>query len=60
MGIYSTINVTRAKATELLLREIHGDLSDSVLEQFMDTLLEPQLYNCRIVGNTEDNEDYLV
>lgn len=58
MGVYSTIDITRAKATELLLEKICGELDDGVLESFMDTLLEPKLYNCRIVPNDWPNEDY--
>lgn len=60
MGVYSTIDITRGKALELLLEATHGELSDAALMAFMDVLLEPRLMNVCIVGNDRPNSDDLV
>lgn len=59
MGAYSTLNVTREKAKQVLLAELASDhISDEALGQFMDSYLEPRLYNCRVVPDGwEYNDD---
>ena len=61
MSAYSTLKITRIKAKELLVKKILGDISDDSLEEFMDELLSPQLYNCVIVpDHHEENDNHLV
>jgi len=60
MGVYSTVDITRGKAIELLLEATHGNLSDAALEAFMDVLLEPRLLNVCIVSNDQPNSDDLI
>jgi hypothetical protein len=61
MGIYSTLNITRGKAKQIMADELLGDISDDKLERFMDAYLESQLYNCRIVadGDEYNNDEEL-
>lgn len=57
MSAYSTLNITRGKATQALLEHIAKGLPDQELAQFLDRLLEPRLYNARIVADDEPNDD---
>jgi hypothetical protein len=57
MGVYTTLNITRKKAKELLVAKLLGDISDETLENFMDKLLEPRLYNAIIVNDDAENND---
>lgn len=59
MSAYSTINITRSKATQLYIGQFF-ELTDEELENFMDKLLEPKLYNCNIVPDTYENDDCLI
>ena len=36
------------------------DISDSELEAFMDRELDDRLYNCRIVDDSEENDDGVI
>ena len=56
MGVYSTLHVTRSKAKEVILQRF-SRLTDRELEQFLDVILEPQLNNCRIVEDSDTNDD---
>lgn len=58
MSAYTTIRVTRGRAKELWAARLMT-VSDAELERFMDGLLEPRLYNVWIVGDHEENQDYL-
>lgn len=58
MSKYSTLRITRKKAIEVMIEKLLGDISDDELEAFMDCVLEPQLYNARIVDDSHsDNDD---
>ena len=59
MGAYSTLNITRSKAKQIMIDRLMGDITDDELEKFMDDYLEPRLYNCRIVADGDDynNDD---
>jgi hypothetical protein len=69
MGIYSTLNITRSKAVETvvarlelaLTRAKEGRISDEELTEALDSYLEPQLNNVRIVDDdSEQNNDDMV
>lgn len=60
MSAYSTVNITRSKARDVLLHSLVGEVPDNALESFIDTLLEPRLFNCRIVDDNAENEDDLL
>ena len=59
MGAYSTLNITRKKALEIWIANITADPTTEELERFMDNYLEPRLYNCRIVADSDEynNDD---
>lgn len=67
MGIYSTLNITRSKAVETVVAKLEqtlarareGDFSDEELAEALDSYLEPQLNNVRIVddGSAENDDD---
>lgn len=59
MGAYSTLLITRTKAKQLVLNKVFT-MSDEELEKFCDLILEDRLYNCRIVGDHEKNDDEVV
>lgn len=59
MGAHTTIRVTRAAATEYLLRQILRS-EDDELERMLDAALDQRLYNVRIVGSDESNDDELL
>lgn len=59
MSIYTTLDVTRAKAAEIYLKEFGID--DKQLEKFMDRYLQDRCYNCIIVDNDHiPNDDAVV
>ena len=63
MGAHSTIYLSRAKATELYTQYMFGEnkISDSILEDFFDKVLDERLYNCVIVSGDETQaQDYMV
>ena len=60
MGAYSTLQITRGKAIEVMMRELHSEPSNDTLERFMDEYLESRLYNCTIVPDGYDNDDEVV
>ncbi len=60
MSAFSTLNITRGKAVQVLLDKIAAGLSDEELAAFLDRELEPRLYNVRIVSDDEPNDDEVV
>jgi hypothetical protein len=58
MGIYSTLDITRKTAIEKI-RNVDLD-NDEIISKLMDVLLEPRLYNVRIVNDDEKNDDYII
>lgn len=60
MSVYTTLYITRSKAKELLIRELMGDITDDMLEKFMDEFLEPRLYNAFIVDDSAPNNDDVI
>jgi len=65
MGAHSTIHLSRSKATELYTQYMFGEnkISDSILEEFFDRVLDGRLYNCVIVDDDKNNQgiqDYMV
>lgn len=59
MSAYTTINITRSKALQLIIEKM-GGISDEELEEFIDKILEDKLYNCNIVPDHCDNDDCLL
>lgn len=57
MSAYSTLKITRSRAKEIVIRFLLSDLSDEILERYLDTILESRLYNARIVGDDQENDD---
>lgn len=58
MSAYSTLNITRSRAIQIVLSKVLGGISDEELEQMMDEILESRLYTCNIVpDHYEDNDD---
>ena len=56
MSAYTTLRFTRQKAIDYLTGKLQEPgLSDKMLEDLMDEVLEPQLYNC-IISDFEDDE----
>lgn len=60
MSAYSTINITRSKAIETMIRQISSGVSDETLEEFMDVFLRARLYNVRIVPDDSENDNDVV
>ena len=60
MSAYSSLRVTRTKAKQKLMEWLLSEVNDKKLEDFMDQLLEPRLYNAVIVPDHEANDDELV
>jgi hypothetical protein len=59
MGAYSSLRITRTKALQVFLEHVVGEIPDKVLEQHLDLILEPRLYNAVIVPDGyEDNDDH--
>ncbi len=58
MGAYSTLDITKSRAKQYISAILHSQLSDEQLHDIMNVLLEPMIYNCRIVpDDTEENDD---
>lgn len=57
MSAYNTLYITESKAKQLLFKKLYGDVSFETLEKFMDELLEPRLYNARIVPDGSENDN---
>lgn len=57
MSAYSTIKITRSRAKAIFLQAMVSDISDEILEMYLDKVLEPRLYNVRIVGDDQENDD---
>ena len=60
MSAYSSLRITRAKAKQKLMEWLLSDVTDQKLEDFMDQLLEPRLYNAVIVPDHQENDDEMV
>ena len=64
MGVYSTLMITRSSALAKLTeyRKAQGFVGedDETLEAFMNHILEPKLYNCSIVPDNEENDDFVL
>ena len=60
MSAYSSLRITRAKAQAELMKAVLSGSDDKLLEEFMDRLLEPRLYNAVIVADVEQNDDDMV
>ena len=60
MSAYTSLRVTRSKAKQKLMEHMMGEIPDAQLEQFMDQLLQPRLYNAVIVPDHETNDDEAV
>lgn len=59
MGAYFSLRITRTKALQVFLEHMLGEIPDKVLEQHLDLVLEPRLYNAVIVPDGyEDNDDH--
>lgn len=56
MGAHSTLRITRAAARQYIMTEFLT-MGDEALESVMDRLLDGRLYNVRIVGDEEENDD---
>jgi len=57
MSAFSTINITRSRAKAIFLQAMVGDISDEILEIYLDKVLESRLYNVQIVGDDQKNDD---
>lgn len=56
MGAYSTVRITRSKATQAIVEHLlHAD--DETLSQMVDAILMPKLLNCDIVNDDDENDD---
>lgn len=60
MSAYSTVNITRSKAVETMIRQISSSVSDKTLEDFMDNFLRIRLYNVRVVPDDYENDDDVI
>ena len=60
MSAYTSLRVTRSKAKQELMNWLLRDTDDKRLEEFMDRMLEPRLYNAVIVPDGDPNDDDLV
>jgi hypothetical protein len=60
MSAYTSLRVTRSKAVQELVKRLLQDANDKRLEEFMDNLLAPRLYNAVIVPDGAPNDDELV
>lgn len=59
MGAHSTLKITRTKAKQVMMEKLFN-VSDSDLEDFINRELDNRLYNCVIVDDSEDNDDYVI
>lgn len=61
MSAYTTLDITRSKAKQLMVNKILGEITDEELEEFLDKLLESRLYNSNIVPDGfEENDDFIL
>jgi len=59
MSAYSSLQITRSKALRVLVEHLLGEIPDTVLEQHLDQVLAPRLYNAVIVPDGyEGNDDH--
>lgn len=58
MFAFSTLNITRARAIELILERIaSGAISDVELEAYLDGCLHQHLHNAKVVPGPQSNDD---
>lgn len=65
MSIYTTLNVTRTTAIEVIAAKLElelqrarsGAMGDEELRRRLDEILELQLNNSRVVNDDEPNDD---
>ena len=57
MSAYSTLRITRSRAKNMIMQSMFGEIDDELLECYLDKLLEPRLYNARIVSDDDKNDD---
>lgn len=57
MGAHSTINITRKTAQRFLIDRIMFHVTEEELAAMMDAALDDRLYNVRIVGDADANDD---
>lgn len=56
MSAYSTLKFTREKALEYIKKKLEEPhLPDKMIEEIMDDLLRPQLYNCLITDFPDED-----
>jgi hypothetical protein len=61
MSAYSTLYITRRAATEAYFRHLGISVTDEQLEEFLDKLLAPSLYNAYVVDDDrEENDDAIL
>lgn len=58
MGAHTTINISRQKAIEYIIKELFS-ISDADLSDILDIFLYDRLYNTRIVHDAY-NEDHIL
>lgn len=56
MSAYGTLKITRSRAKLEVMSKLFN-MSDRELEHLMDQILEPRLYNCRVVDDCETEHD---
>ena len=58
MGAHSTLRITKDAAKRYVMSQLFDMLNDDdKLVSIMDALLSDRLYNCRLVGDDEENND---
>ncbi len=57
MGWHSTIDITRSVALELYIKRKFGEITDKMLEEFLDHELYDHGYNALIVPDGSPNEN---
>ena len=61
MSAYTTLFITRSKAKEVYLKSLPVAVTDEILKEFMDKLLNNRLYNAIIVDDDHhENDDFVV
>lgn len=58
MSVYTTINISRKTAREIFLDRYVGEIPDRVLEEMLDEILEPNLFNAFVVADDAANSDF--
>jgi hypothetical protein len=56
MSAYSTLRITRKSARLQALATV-ALADDALLADILDAVLRERLYNCRIVDDTDENDD---